>query len=175
MDNFAEQLVKKQPTSADRMKTMAIIAGGILITLILIVISVLMLGTPLVSFVGLLLAAGAGYGTYFLAQSGQIEYEYTFTNGELDIDKIIAKKRRKEMLTVEVSKFTDFGKYSDDIGETDDMTIVFATDNIASGEYYADFPTEAYGSTRLVFPPDERMLGNIKRSLPRSLRGKAEQ
>lgn len=172
MDNFAEQLVKKQLTSGERMKNMAVIVCGILLTVALAAVAVLMLGNPIVSFVGLILAAATGYGTYFLSQSGQIEYEYTFTNGELDIDKIIAKRRRKGMITVDVGKFTAFGKYSDEIEETEDMTVIFATDNIASGEYYADLTTETYGSTRIVISPDERMLDNIKRSLPRTLRGK---
>ncbi|MBQ8960957.1 MAG: hypothetical protein IJ071_07050 [Ruminococcus sp.] len=175
MDNFAEQLVRKQQTSADRAKLIGITVGGILLTLLLAVGAVLMLGSPIVSFVGLIAAAAAGYGTYFLAQSMQVEYEYTFTNGELDIDKIIAKSRRKELLTVDVGKFTAFGKYTDGLEETEDMTVVFATDNIASGEYYADFPHENYGSTRLVFSPDEKMLSNIKRALPRSLRAQAEK
>ncbi|MBP3250918.1 MAG: hypothetical protein IJ170_05125 [Ruminococcus sp.] len=175
MDNFAEQLVKKQQTSADRAKLIMIVAGGIILTLLLAIGAVLMLGRPLISFVGLIGAAGLGYWTYFSAQSMQVEYEYTFTNGELDIDKIIAKSRRKAMLSVDVSKFTAFGKYNDSLEETSDMTVVFATDNIASGEYYADFPHEEYGSTRLVFSPDEKMLSNIKKALPRTLRAQAEK
>ena len=79
------------------------------------------------------------------------------------------------MLSVDVSKFTAFGKYNDSLEETSDMTVVLATDNIASGEYYADFPHEEYGSTRLVFSPDEKMLSNIKKALPRTLRAQAEK
>ena len=112
MDNFAEQLVKKQQTSADRAKLIMIVAGGIILTVLLAIGAVLMLGRPLISFVGLIGAAALGYWTYFSAQSMQVEYEYTFTNGELDIDKIIAKSRRKAMLSVDVSKFTAFGKYN---------------------------------------------------------------
>lgn len=173
MDNFAEQLVKKQLSGSERTKKMLTIVGGILITLILVAGSVLMLGQGFVSFIGLLLAVGSGYGTFFLVQNMEVEYEYTFTNGELDIDKIIAKKKRREMLSVSISKFTDFGKYDGETPEeTDDMTVVLATSNIVSEEYYADFPHEEYGSTRLVFCPDEKMLGNIKKSLPRALKGK---
>lgn len=108
--------------------------------------------------------------TYLLVQGRYVEYEYTFTNGELDIDKIIAQKKRKELLTVEVRNFSDFGKYSDDMEETEDMTVVYATDNIISNEYYADFEHKEYGRTRLIFVPDERMLENIKKFLPAKLR-----
>ena len=173
MDNFAEQLVKKEMSGSDRVKKGLILAGGISAVLILTAGSLLMLGHSLISFVGLILAAGAGYGTFFLLQSMNIEYEYTFTNGELDIDKIIAKKKRKSLLSTDTGKFTAFGKYDEDApDESDDMTVVFATNNLASEEYYADFPHEQYGSTRLVFCPDERMLENVTRCLSPSLRNK---
>ena len=51
-----------------------------------------------------------------------------------------------------------------------DMTVVIASDNIASHEYYADFQHEEYGLTRLIFAPDERILDNIKKSLPPQLK-----
>ena len=39
---------------------------------------------------GFALSAVAGYGTYYYVQNTYVEYEYTFTNGDLDVDKIIA-------------------------------------------------------------------------------------
>ena len=107
MDNFAEQLVKKELSGSDRVKKGLILAGGIFMVLVLTVSSLLMLGHSLISFVGLILAAGAGYGTFFLLQSMNVEYEYTFTNGTLDVAKIIAKKRRKEILSVDGRREAD--------------------------------------------------------------------
>ena len=124
------------------------------------------------SFLGLLLAAAAGYGTYYFVQNTYVEYEYTFTNGELDVDKIIAKKKRHEMLSTNIRQFTDFGKYDDGMDETDDMTVIMATDNVAEHEYYADFNDETVGKARLVFVPDDRMLENIRKFLPARLRAK---
>lgn len=169
MDNFSEQLVKREAASSDKMKKILIYGGGVLITIILVIFSILQLGS-MFSMLGLLLAAGAGYGTYFLGQSTYVEYEYTFTNGELDIDKIVAKKKRTPMITADVGKFIAFGKYSEKLTETDDMTVVISSDNIASHEYYADFVHSDYGKTRLIFSPNETMLDNIRRSLPRTLR-----
>ena len=76
------------------------------------------------------------------------------------------------MLSTNIRQFTDFGKYTDGMEEADDMTVILATDNIASHEYYADFNDENVGSARLIFAPDERMLENIKNSLPAKLRNK---
>ncbi|HPY85788.1 MAG TPA: DUF6106 family protein [Ruminococcus flavefaciens] len=170
MDNFAEQLVKKQYSSSDKIKKVAVAVIGIILTAVFAVGSLMTNG--LAMLIGLLIAIAAAVGTFMLIQNMYVEYEYTFTNGELDIDKIIAKKKRKEMLTVDIRKFTDFGKYDEAGDESSDMTVIFASDNIASGEYFADFTHEEYGNTRLVFSPDEKMLDNIKRALPGTLRRK---
>ena len=172
MDNFAEQLVKKNETSSDKTRRVMMIVVGILFSIALAVLALLQLGNPLVALLGFVLAVLSGYGTFNIVQNTYVEYEYAFTNGELDVDKIIAKKKRREMVSTNVRQFTDFGKYSDDLEETEDMTIIFATDNIASHEYYADFNDENVGSARLVFSPDERMLENIVKFLPAKLRSK---
>ncbi|MCR5599228.1 MAG: hypothetical protein K6G33_00575 [Ruminococcus sp.] len=172
MDNFAEQLVKKNETSSDKTRRVLMIVVGILFSAALAVLALLQLRNPLVALLGLVLAVISGYGTFNIVQNTYVEYEYAFTNGELDVDKIIAKKKRREMISTNVRQFTAFGKYSDDLEETEDMTVIFATDNIASHEYYADFNDETVGSARLVFSPDERMLENITKFLPARLRAK---
>ena len=172
MDNFAEQLVKKNETSSDKTRRVVMLIVGVLFTASLALLSLLQSGRPVVSFLGLLLAAAAGYGTYYFVQNTYVEYEYTFTNGELDVDKIIAKKKRHEMLSTNIRQFTDFGKYDDGMDETEDMTVIMATDNVAEHEYYADFTDETVGKARLVFVPDDRMLENIRKFLPARLRAK---
>ena len=170
MDNFAEQLVKRSETSADKTKRLILIIVGVLFTVVIAGLAVLQLTKPIFAMLGLIRAAAAGYGTYFTVQGSYVEYEYTFTNGELDVDKIVAKKKRTAMVSTDIKKFTAFGKYTDGMDESEDMTVVIASDNIASHEYYADFQHEEYGLTRLIFAPDERILDNIKKSLPPQLK-----
>lgn len=170
MDNFAEQLVSRNETKSERLSRIGTLVSGILFSLCLVLLGILQLARLPIALMAFILAAGGGYVTYLLIQGRSVEYEYTFTNGELDIDKIIARKKRKALLSVEVRTFSAFGKYSDDMEESEDMTVVFATNNITADEYYADFEHNEYGRTRLVFVPDERMLGNIKKFLPAKLR-----
>ena len=172
MDNFAEQLVKKNETASEKTKRTLMTVLGIVGTLIFLAVGILTLGMPLLSVAGFLLALATGYGTFNMIQSSYVEYEYAFTNGELDIDKIIAKKKRKSLISIEVNKFNAFGRYRDDLDEPENMTVVISSDNIASHEYYADFQHEDYGLTRLVFAPDSRMLDNIKKFLPANVRSK---
>ena len=164
MDNFYEQLVVKNETSGDKARRIGTVISGSLFTLCLVLIAMLQMDRPIMALLGLLLAVGAGYGTYFLVTTSYVEYEYAFTNGELDVDKIIAKKKRSSLVSINVSSFSDFGKYSDDMEESED--------NVISKEYYADFEHKDYGKTRLVFVPDERMMENIRKFLPAKLKQK---
>lgn len=176
MDNFAEQLVKRQLTKSDRTRNTISLIIGIGLSVFFVVTSILTIGSGgLFSFLGIILAVFSAIMTYINQRNNKIEYEYTFTNGELDIDKIIAQSRRKEMISTQISKFTAFGRYDLSVPEeTDDMTIVYATDNIESHEYYADFQHEEYGETRLIFCPNEKMLNNINNCLPRQLKLKSK-
>ena len=55
MDNFSEQLVKRQRTSSDNVRRTIVIFGGIAITLLLLVVSIAFIGS-LISILGFLLA-----------------------------------------------------------------------------------------------------------------------
>lgn len=173
MDNFAEQLVKKKATGVEKTRNTFILIAGIAVTLVTGAYSLFSIGRGFSTFIMIMVAAAVGFATFFFYRSTKVEYEYTFTNGELDIDKIINQTKRKEMLTVQVSKFTSFGRYDDNSPEeTSDMTVVMATDNIAEHKFYADFPHEAYGKTRLVFAPNEKVVSNIVNFLHPSIKNK---
>lgn len=174
MDNFAEQLVKRNETSADKTRRVLVIVIGTLFTVSIVLFSITQLGHPLMALVGFALAVVAGYTAYHSIQNTFVEYEYTFTNGEFDVDKIIARKKRHSMMSTNIRQLTDFGKYTEGLEESPDMTVIMATDNIASHEYYADFTDPELGETRLVFSPDEKILENIKKSLPAKLRSKLQ-
>lgn len=166
-DTFAEQLVKKSQNSSDSMKKTLLLAGGGVVVALLILLSFLI---PLV----LILAAGAVYAIYILLTQLNIEYEYTITNGTLDIDKIIAKRKRVSMISVDVKNFTAFDSYlsvDDDFSGTTVLTTGTNGENEEENEpYYADFKSDVYGDVRLIFSPNENVLECIRPYLPRNLR-----
>lgn len=168
MDNYAEQIVKRENTSSESTKKIGIIAAVIIICIILGLVFIFTIGT-FISLIALILAAGAVYGSYILLEGLNVEYEYIMTNGELDVDKIIAKKKRKSLISIDLTKLEGFGKYSENIEEKDGQTLVISSDNIASHEYYADFKHDDYGDVRLIFAPNEKMLNAIKIYLPRNI------
>lgn len=167
-DTFAEQLVKKSQNSSDSMKKVLILASGGAIVALLLYVSFFI--TPF----ALLLVAGAVYVLYMLVIGLNIEYEYTVTNGSLDIDKIIAKRKRVSMISVDVKDFTAFGNFEDSDDDFSGTTILTTgidkVDEIEKPSYYADFNHESYGEVRLVFSPNEKVIECIKPYLPRNLK-----
>lgn len=163
MDSYAEYLVKRQPTTEDTIKKALILVGGGAATVVFVLLSIFFM--PLL----LIVACALGYGTWWLFTNQYIEYEYLLTNGELDIDKIIGKRKRVRLLTVAVSSFSEFGKEEDGTTIPEDVTTV-----LAAGEgletYYAVFQDEAMGTVRLIFSPSEKVLTTMKPYLRGSAR-----
>ncbi len=97
------------------------------------------------------------------------------TNGELDVDKIVGKRKRSHLLTVPVPKFTGFGVYTDQTDDPLDATLFLCSDNTGENAYYADFTTEEYGTARLIFTPNEEMVQTIVLFLPAALKRQFRQ
>lgn len=55
---------------------------------------------------------GVIFGTYYLIRYRSKEYEYIFTNGEIDIDIISGKMTRKRVCTIKPENVEDIAKYS---------------------------------------------------------------
>lgn len=97
MDNIAEQLVEKRRTGADLAKKILISAGALIIASFFMYIA--MMGF----FVMVILAVLVLAGGVWLLGNFNIEYEYILTNNDLDIDKVIGKRKRKRMISLDVS------------------------------------------------------------------------
>lgn len=165
MDIFVEQLVKKPANS----KTLAL---KILIAFGVIVVSAFCLYLVLIGIImALLLVFAAIYGGFYLISGLNAEYEYIVTNGEIDIDKIIAQRKRKRLITAKPSKFEAFGKLAD-APDVSGITVVEANgipDEDAE-DYYIDFTHDSFGKVRLIFTPTERTIEAITPFLPRPVK-----
>lgn len=95
LDCFAEHMVKKVPTSQEKTKKILICVLSVILVAAIAAIAVM---TKFMII--LILACAIIYGTYYLLSGMNIEYEYIFTNGEIDIDKIIAKRKRVHLVTI---------------------------------------------------------------------------
>ncbi|MBQ8920756.1 MAG: hypothetical protein IJ060_01165 [Oscillospiraceae bacterium] len=158
--DYRELIVPK--TDNTLQKALILIGGGAL-TVVLLLFS-LISGYMLMLF----LAAGAGFGTWYLWTSKRIEYEYVIAGDELNITKILAQSRRKPMMAVSIKKFTAFGKLPEAEGG-ESLTTVLACSAQDENAYYADFEHESLGNTRLIWTPNDDILEYLSKHMPRNL------
>ena len=171
MDIFVEQIVKKAPNGKDTLKKVLLVAAMCLIAALLAFAIMVM---PALAGVAFLFMFGMMYGGYYLITGLDVEYEYIVTNGEIDIDKIIAKRKRARLITCKVSSFEAFGKYESAPDIDDSVTIVSAVGTSLSGAenemWYADFTHASAGKVRLIISAEDKVIEAIKPFLPRQLK-----
>ena len=94
MDDFyTEQLIKKQADSKDTLKKAGLIVLTVLSVLLVFAIPVGIIFPVVMIVVDVLVFSNMN-----------VEYEYVFVNGDLDIDKIMNKSRRKRMFSVDADQ-----------------------------------------------------------------------
>ena len=165
MDSYCEQLIAKTRTGGDTAK----IALSIVLSLLVAAVCVFfMLITGAVALL-LLAVISVGAGIWAAGNVG-IEYEYIITNEEMDIDKVIGKRKRKRMITVDLRKTTVFEPLP---FEGDDFdVIVKASSGLKKDAYCMFVEHNDYGKVKIVFNPNKKTRDAIAQMLPRQLREK---
>lgn len=167
MDVFMEKIVMKRKDFKDNL----VAAGIILATFILIFIA---LNVKIINQLGmsLFIVAGLVYLAYRLITSRNLEFEYVVTNGELDIDKIISRRKRKRIFSASCKEFEIVAKVKSNSFSQSVQSIknrIDASSSLDSPDAY--FATLNYKGekTVLIFEPDEKMLNNFKLFIPRKV------
>ncbi|MCM1022865.1 MAG: hypothetical protein NC395_02255 [Prevotella sp.] len=171
MDVFVEQIVKKSASGKDTALKLLIGIGIGVLSAVCVFVFLFIIPFP---GMGLLLVAGIFYGGYYLLTGLDCEYEYIVTNGEIDVDKIIAKRKRVRLVTAKASLFEAFGEYDENSPmPADGVTVVHAagySDAEDAKNYYADFKHASAGNVRLIFTPEKRVVDAIVPFMPAPLR-----
>lgn len=119
MDVYLEELMPKQKDKKDWMFLIGMIITGVLFTgfiiwlMMFMVFAVDNVGTQIVLSLGPLAIAGVWFGVYRICNSRSVEYEYTVVNNTLDIDKIMSKKTRKRLVSIDIKNATLMAKVDD--------------------------------------------------------------
>ncbi len=169
MDNICEQLVVKARTVSDRIKAVLIIVGLAVVSAGLLFLA---LATGFLAF--LLIAGAAVVGGVYLLSGLDVEYEYIITNNELDIDKIIGRRKRKRMITVDLSCTEDFCVYPLKSEPEVDAT-VHASTGLEKDARYLYVNHKDYGKVGVIFNPNKKIREAIVREFPSPLRAKLEE
>ncbi|GFI37571.1 DUF6106 family protein [Lachnospiraceae bacterium 50-23] len=91
-DFYTEQLIKKRKTGKDLVIQILLVMAVIVSCLVIFIF-------PL----GIILPVGVAVLAIFLNNRLDVEYEYLYVNGDLDIDKIMHKAKRKRVCSVNIA------------------------------------------------------------------------
>lgn len=164
MDHYNEQLVKKATEVSDIVKRALIVAGTILVVFFIIFAMVVFGSVPL-----LILVFGAFYLSWFLLTGTVVEYEYIVTNSDMDIDKISGRRKRKRLITVDLSTVSEWGEYNENKSIKANATVM-ASDATGSCTWYLLAKHKKYGDVMVLFSPTEETAANINQGVPYNVR-----
>ena len=160
-DNYVELLVKrKDPGYAVPVKILMIV---------LCIFSVL---TALQTVLGVIIMLAVGAATYFVFLNMSVEYEYLFAEGGLSVDRIMGRARRKRVFDC----------------DKEDVQIVAPADSFVLKDYerqgakikdfssgrrdakvYAMMYQKGAENYKVLFEPNEKMIGAMRRAYPRKV------
>ena len=147
----------------------AIIVGIILLSVLLIMI---VSSIKVIQSFSLLLIVAIGYIAYMFIKSRSIEYEYIVTNGDLDIDMIIAQKKRKRIFSGSCKDFDVVAKLTSGQYDHNTQSIkkrITAVSSMQSPEVYFVSTVKDGQKTLVFFEPHTKMIESFKKYIPRKI------
>lgn len=139
---------------------------------IVTVVCVLLVLTGGGGFIGIILMFAAGGGTYLLHRNTNIEFEYLYIGGQLSVDRIMGRAKRKKVWE----------------GSLDDIQIIAPSDSYVLKDYagpgarkldvssgapgartYTIMARAGANSWEILFEPNDKMLHCIRQTAPRKV------
>ncbi|AEV70355.1 DUF6106 family protein [Acetivibrio clariflavus] len=158
MDIFVERIVSKKKGPKEYLKALGIVLIAFLVSMV-VTAYFFPDGIVVIAYVGIVYAAKHFIGNL------NVEYEYSLTNGDLDIDKIINKKKRKPLYSTTCKDIEQMAKvsssqYNESIAKA--PLIIKAVSSMDSPNVYYAVINSSGRKVTLYFEPDEKMLKNLK-------------
>lgn len=169
MDSFIEYMISQKKTAKTVLKKTGIYMAAFMISMLFVLI-ILIFGSALISLIPMVMLL-IFYVAYRINTSFDVEFEYILTNGELDIDKITHKRRRKRLMTIHCKSFIAFAKvgdkeYADEENAQFAKVIDASAKSSSITDYYAVFFKNGQ-RTKLIFNPTQKMIDIFKVYAPR--------
>lgn len=171
MDHFLEEVVIKRNRTLENILYMLCNVLMVVCAILAIFwLNVLLnVGFSWMTVITLLVMAGIAVGLFFYRDRFRMEYEYTFTNGDLDFAIVYNNQKRKTLGTMRVKNVEAFGPVdSEGFRKLINMPDLKRKNwflNRGANLYYFYFQKEN-NRTIIVLEPSEEMVGLIKKYLP---------
>lgn len=169
MDFFNEWIVKRRKTAQDYMS----VAITVMVTcMVLYGIMLQFMAYKLVYFIPVEIAVVL-FIAYKIIASMNVEYEYSVTNGDIDVDRVISKKRRKRMVSVKLRNVEYFAPFEGEhirvAEDTSIRRIIDASSSLDAPRLHFVIYYNNSEKTLLLFEPTDEMIENFSHYVPRSL------
>lgn len=165
MDIFLEYLIKRKYTSKEYLKVILFALGSLVLGCLLFLASMISyLFNPILQQILFVALIADVYFGYVLITRQSVEYEYALTNTYFDIDRIIAKRRREDVISIDVRSIKemsvlDLHSYKSDKKRYKDYEIY---GNIDSSAYYIIYEQDGEVH-KVIFNPPTKMADGIKK------------
>lgn len=170
MDHFMEEVVVKHNRAMD--DVLYVLCNIIMVVsalFALLLIQPLLANFSAYALVVVLCSAGIAVLLFFYRDRLRTEYEYTFTNGDLDFAQVFNNQKRKTLGTMRVKNVEAFGTVdSNEFRKLINMPGLTRKNwflNRASKLYYFYYQKES-NRTILVLEPSEELVTMIRKYLP---------
>ena len=167
MDSFHEQLYKRKTRPVDILMRVIITIAAAALSWTAFIAARAYLG-GIGRILSVLAVAAIIFIAYKIAIRFDVEFEYTYFNGEIDIDKIMNQTSRKKVITVQIKSIQEFGRCTQEqkrrLEDREfDTTVDVRSLKSGSTVYYAVFKHPTQGNTLLLFEPDEITLSEMRK------------
>lgn len=147
---FVEQIVKRR-----------ISISGILLRMLFIFLTLAgLMSMMILGMLGFTIAILLGYATYLVWAYTSVEYEYSFLNGELSVDKIIGQRKRKSIANYDIKEAEIVAPLVSDavVRASANAIIKDYSTRINNNDVYAMIINNSNGKFKVVFEPNEKVL-----------------
>ena len=166
-DIFVEEMVVRRKTALNLLLSIFIVAAALVLAV------VVWLFVPFISTVLIIIVLFAAYlGIKFQ----YVEYEYSFTNGDLDIDKIMAKRKRVRVLEINQKQIRVMAPYTAEYeAETKDYSVKEVIDTSASknaaGRWFFIYEKPDGSHAFVVIQPSKQLLKAMQKYMRSRIKG----
>ena len=155
MEGIIEYLVKKEKTSSDTFKVLGLYVGAFILTV---------LSFTFLKGFAIIGAAAAVYFAYYLSANFDLEFEYCMLGNDLRIDKIMSRKKRKQLIEINgIDVIAIAAAGNKDVLDMYMATkTLFAAEKENDEENYVIVAKTSEGTVKVVIKPDERIIERYK-------------
>ena len=171
MDAYTEQIIKKKKGAV----SWAMMLGSLVVSILFLWLALPFMLSSMLIFAACV--AAAGWFMWYIIGTQNVEYEYCVTNGDIDIDRIVAQRKRQRIVSVKGKKLQNIGLYTADClaGKQVDRFVMAAPSAKEEGNWYFTYTSKKSGFTAVVFRPNDKVLKLIYRGLPKLMQLEMER